>query len=107
VRPAGRSGAGLEEPGARGSAAWGAKLGSDGSHRRGRRIKGQRRGHRLARDAPGTLYKPSIGKNDEPDNSFPVFSPFLGLGKRRLALSRARRPAVRAARCDLLSALAP
>ena len=31
VRPAGRSGAGLEELGARGSAFWGAKLGSDGS----------------------------------------------------------------------------
>ena len=44
VRPAGGSGAGLEEPGARGSTVWGAKLGSDGSPRRGRRVKGQSRG---------------------------------------------------------------
>jgi hypothetical protein len=43
VRPAGGSGAGWEEPGARGSAVWGAKLGSDGSPRRGRRVKGQSR----------------------------------------------------------------
>src|ERR1035437_8437271 len=32
-RPAGRSGAGMEEPGARGSTVWGAKLSSDGSAR--------------------------------------------------------------------------
>jgi hypothetical protein len=44
VRPAGGSGAGWEEPGARGSTVWGAKLGSDGSPRRGRRVKGQSRG---------------------------------------------------------------
>jgi hypothetical protein len=44
VRSAGRSGAGLEEKGASGSAVWGAKLGLDGSLRRGRRVKGQNRG---------------------------------------------------------------
>src|ERR1035437_9871015 len=43
-RPSGHSGAGLEEPGARGSTVWGAKLDSDGSPRRGRRGKGQSRG---------------------------------------------------------------
>jgi hypothetical protein len=43
-RPAGRPGAGLEEPGARGATLWGAKLGSDGSPRGGRRVKGQSRG---------------------------------------------------------------
>src|ERR1019366_5444817 len=43
-RPAGGSGAGLEEKGARSSRVWGAKLGSDGSRRRGRRVKGQSRG---------------------------------------------------------------
>ena len=44
ARPAGGSGAGLEEPGARGTTLWGAKLGSDGSPRRGRQLKGQSRG---------------------------------------------------------------
>jgi hypothetical protein len=34
----------LEEPGASGSTVWGAKLGSDGSPRRGRRVKGQSQG---------------------------------------------------------------
>ena len=43
-RPAGGSGAGWEEAGARGSTVWGAKLDSDGSPRRGRRVKGQSRG---------------------------------------------------------------
>jgi hypothetical protein len=42
--PAGWSGAGLEEQAARGSTVWGAKLGSDGSPRRGRPVKGQSRG---------------------------------------------------------------
>src|ERR1035438_7507124 len=32
------------QPGTRGSTVWGAKLGSDGSPRRGRRVKGQGRG---------------------------------------------------------------
>ena len=40
---------GLEEQGTRGSAVWGAKLGSDGSPRRGRRVKGQSRGDRSGR----------------------------------------------------------
>ena len=44
ARPAGGSGAGWEEPGAIGSTVWGARLGSDGSPRRGRRVKGQSRG---------------------------------------------------------------
>jgi hypothetical protein len=44
VRLAGGSGAGLEEQRASGSAVWGAKLGSEGSPRRGRRVKGQSRG---------------------------------------------------------------
>jgi hypothetical protein len=43
LRLLGRSGAGLEEPGVSGSTVWGAKLGSDGSPRRGRRVKGQSR----------------------------------------------------------------
>jgi hypothetical protein len=43
-RPARRSGAGWEVPGASGSAVWGAKLGSEGSPRRERRVKGQSRG---------------------------------------------------------------
>ena len=40
-RPARGSGAGLEEPGARGSTVWGAKLCPDRSPRHGRRVKGQ------------------------------------------------------------------
>ena len=44
AQAAGRSGAWLEEQGARSSTVWGAKLGSDGSPRRGRRVKGQSRG---------------------------------------------------------------
>ena len=43
-RLSGYPGAGLEEPGARGSVVWGGKLGSDGSPRRGRRVQGQSRG---------------------------------------------------------------
>ena len=39
----GQSGAGLEEPGARGSTVWGAKLGSDEAPRRWRRVKGRSR----------------------------------------------------------------
>jgi hypothetical protein len=35
---------GWRNRGLRGSAVWGAKLGSDGSPRRGRRVKGQSRG---------------------------------------------------------------
>ena len=40
---AGWSGAALEQSGARGSAIWGVKLGSEGSPRREERAKGQRR----------------------------------------------------------------
>jgi hypothetical protein len=43
-RPARRSDAWLEEPGAGGSTVWGATPGSDVSRRRGRRVKGQSRG---------------------------------------------------------------
>jgi hypothetical protein len=41
VRPAGRSGAGLEEYRPRGSAFWGVKLGPERSPRRGKRSKGE------------------------------------------------------------------
>lgn len=41
--PAGGSGAGLKQPGARSLAVWSAKLGSDGPPRLGRRVKGQGR----------------------------------------------------------------
>src|ERR1017187_5316451 len=44
VRLRGGSRAGLEEPGASGSTVWGAKLGSDGPPRRGRRVKDQSQG---------------------------------------------------------------
>jgi hypothetical protein len=44
VQPAGGAGAGLDEQGARGSTVWGAKLGSEGLPRRGKRVKGQSRG---------------------------------------------------------------
>jgi hypothetical protein len=58
VRPAGGSGAGWEEPGARGSTVWGAKLSSDGSPRHGKRVKGQSRataGHVILQASPVTI----------------------------------------------------
>src|ERR1035441_1753766 len=91
----GRVGCRVGGIGARSSAVWGAKLGSDGSPRRGRRVKGQSRGHRLARDPSGTLSNPSIGKSDEPENRFPVFRPLWKPGKRRLVLGGGRRSVVR------------
>ena len=44
MRSAGGSGARLEESRARGSEVWGARPGSDGSPKRGRRLKGRSRG---------------------------------------------------------------
>jgi hypothetical protein len=43
-RLSGYPGAGLEEPGARGLAIWGAKVGSDGSPRHGSRVESLSRG---------------------------------------------------------------
>jgi hypothetical protein len=81
-RPAGRSGARWEEPGAGGSTVWGAKLGSDGSPRRGRRAEGSipgleplwqgvsDGGHPAAGRGPAAL--PSTSGFCEPDGALRV-----------------------------------
>src|ERR1035437_3670173 len=69
--------------GARSSAVWGAKLGSDGSPRRGRQVKGQSRGHRLARDPSGTPSNHSHLRCTKFGS--PLFSVELEMGQAELA----------------------
>src|ERR1035441_3234603 len=85
-RPAGGSGAGWEEPEARGSAVWGAKLGSDGPPRRGRRVKGQSRGTawRVILQASPVTTPAERAMNLRPQP--PALSPVCSaMGRRRLA----------------------